>query len=387
MKIHLLFAAAVLAALPTFALAADEKKAEEPKITITGFVDGYYSSNANAAPTFRYLGVNGKGQNAEQPLRNFDFRDKKLQLSQAEVVVEKKIGARSNWGLRLDLNGGPTTDFVHLGEPSGHNAKYFQQAYASYALRRSGEKDIYTRGTIIDVGKFVTHMGFETIESKDNWNYTRGLLFSWAIPYYHTGARLTARYSDENWLQLSAVQGWNNIADNNGNKTFGGQWGWTMSPKWTFIQNVITGNEAFATANFTHSAPGATRTVFDSIVTYASCPKTTWAVNFDHGTQQKAVAGTGAAQWVGVSGYVKHTLGPRLTLSGRAELLKDRDGFATGLTGTHRGLTGTVEYKSMKRLSHRFEVRQDWSTSTPLTYGGSLRSSQTSFLLGTVYTF
>ena len=27
------------------------------------------------------------------------------------------------------------------------------------------------------------------IESKDNWNYSRSLLFAWAIPYYHFGLR------------------------------------------------------------------------------------------------------------------------------------------------------------------------------------------------------
>ena len=29
------------------------------------------------------------------------------------------------------------------------------------------------------------------IEAKDNWNYTRGLLFTWAIPFYHVGVRAT----------------------------------------------------------------------------------------------------------------------------------------------------------------------------------------------------
>jgi len=33
--------------------------------------------------------------------------------------------------------------------------------------------------------------GAEVIESNANWNYSRSLLFSWAIPYYHMGFRAT----------------------------------------------------------------------------------------------------------------------------------------------------------------------------------------------------
>ena len=40
----------------------------------------------------------------------------------------------------------------------------------------------------MDFGKFVTSAGAEVIESKDNWNYSRSLLFAYAIPYWHFGA-------------------------------------------------------------------------------------------------------------------------------------------------------------------------------------------------------
>ena len=38
-----------------------------------------------------------------------------------------------------------------------------------------------------DAGKFVTPIGAEVIESQDNWNYTRSILFGYAIPFYHLG--------------------------------------------------------------------------------------------------------------------------------------------------------------------------------------------------------
>ena len=66
------------------------------------------------------------------------------------------------------------------------------------------------KGLQINVGKFVTPAGAEVIETKDNWNYTRGILFAWAIPYFHTG--LSAKYAFNRKFALTGylVNGWNN---------------------------------------------------------------------------------------------------------------------------------------------------------------------------------
>jgi hypothetical protein len=57
-----------------------------------------------------------------------------------------------------------------------------QQAYVSLKL----PADI-----VLDAGKFVTNTGAEVIEAKDNWMYSRSILFGWAIPFTHTGVRAT----------------------------------------------------------------------------------------------------------------------------------------------------------------------------------------------------
>jgi hypothetical protein len=63
-----------------------------------------------------------------------------------------------------------------------------EQSYLSY-LAPMG------RGLQIDVGKFVTQHGAEVIEAKDNWNYSRSLLFALAIPYYHMGVAFGVLYA------------------------------------------------------------------------------------------------------------------------------------------------------------------------------------------------
>ncbi len=93
----------------------------------------------------------------------------------------------------------------------------------------------------LDFGKFVTWSGQEVIETKDNWNYSRGLLFAWAIPYYHTGLRATYARNDQVSLTGFLVNGWNNAEDNNTGKTFGGQIILKPSAKLAIIENYTGG--------------------------------------------------------------------------------------------------------------------------------------------------
>ena len=55
----------------------------------------------------------------------------------------------------------------------------------------------------------------EVIEAKDNWNYSRSLLFALAIPYYHSGVRATYSPTDKISVMGTIVNGWNNVVENN----------------------------------------------------------------------------------------------------------------------------------------------------------------------------
>jgi opacity protein-like surface antigen len=128
---------------------------------ISGFVDGYYLWAFN--------------ETAPQ-LRNFDINHNSFSLNYVEVAFAKPVSETSRGGFRVDFGAGDTADLVNLYEPGGTNyLKYVQQAYVSY-LAPVG------KGLTIDFGKFVTPAGAEVIENKDNFNYSRGLLFALAIP-------------------------------------------------------------------------------------------------------------------------------------------------------------------------------------------------------------
>ena len=66
-------------------------------------------------------------------------------------------------------------DIIHAGNRDPNAWKYFKQAYISF-------KPKWLHGIEIDAGEFVTSAGAEVIETNQNFNYSRSLLFTWAIP-------------------------------------------------------------------------------------------------------------------------------------------------------------------------------------------------------------
>ncbi len=165
---------------------------------LSGFVDVYYGYNFNT-PGTRKAG----------PERTFDVQHNSISLNLAELSLQKKPTTDSRGGFRLDLDYGPTQDIVNASEPSGpHVFRNIGQAYLSYQAPVG-------KGLQIDVGKFVTPLGFEVIKTKDDWNYSRSLLFSMAIPFYHMGVRATYNVNDKLALAGFVVNGWNNAVARN----------------------------------------------------------------------------------------------------------------------------------------------------------------------------
>ena len=171
--------------------AADSAAAAPAPITWSGFVDAYYSKNFNSPST------------STNALRNFDVNENQLAFSLAELVIQKTA---SPVGFRMDLDFGPTNDIVQGVAPYGttpyNTLSILQQAYLTAVLPVGS-------GLTVDVGKFVTHMGYEVIESKDNWNYSRSFMFAYAIPYYHTGVRASYTFSSTFSAAVHFVNGWN----------------------------------------------------------------------------------------------------------------------------------------------------------------------------------
>ncbi len=309
---------------------------------ISGFADMYYTYNINkpAKPCLTVAGVA-----VFNCLYNFNVAHNSFSMQLAEIALEKKPTADSRAGYRIDLDFGPTTAYVHGAEPGG-TAIYqnVQQAYVSY-LAPAGT------GLQLDFGKFVTWNGQEVIETKDNWNYSRSLLFAWAIPYYHVGMRAASSINDKVSVTGFLVNGWNNAVDNNTGKTVGGELTYKPNANLALITNYTGGPE-------TNNDNKPWRHLSDNIVTYTVNKQVSLAANYDYG--QDKVSGA-TVKWQGVAGYVRLQPTDWFALSPRVEYYNDRDGFTTGVAQKVKEATVTAEFKSKDGFIMRLEYRGDFS--------------------------
>ena len=339
------------------------------KIEVSGFVDTYYTYNFNrpSAPCATVGGVA-----ISNCLYNFNVAHNSFSLNLAEVALEKKSAEDSRAGFRVDLDYGPTATLVHAAEPGGTTTyQNIEQAYVSF-LAPVG------KGLQLDFGKFVTWSGQELIESKDNWNYSRGLLFSWAIPYYHTGLRAGYTVNDKVSITGFLVNGWNNAADNNTGKTIGGQIILKPSANLSVIENYTGGPEQTDdNSDWRHLS--------DTIVTYTVNKQVSLAANYDYA--QDKVAGE-SVKWQGIAGFARFQANDWFALSPRFEYFNDEDGFSTGTMQKVKEATVTAEFKHKDGILMRLEYRGDFSDSPFFTKSSAEAvKSQNTFTVGIIYAF
>jgi hypothetical protein len=168
-------------------------------IDISGYLDGYYSYNRNDPSEV----ANGKIDD----LYNFNDKTNQWNLSAAKLKLNQDLGII---GAHVDLIYGRTDKLMNTSS----QLEFVEQAYIS-------TKPPKAKGLELDFGKWVTSAGAEVIESKDNWNYSRSLLFAWAVPYYHLGARTSMPVSKTETAGLQVVNGWNNVTRSTGGATVG----------------------------------------------------------------------------------------------------------------------------------------------------------------------
>jgi len=337
---------------------------------VSGFVDTYYSYNFNA-PT-RPCAVVG-GVAVFNCLRNFDVAHDAFSLNLAGLKLEKKPAPDRRVGFRLDLAYGPAAAMIHATEPGGTAVfQNIEQAYLSY-LAPVGS------GLQFDVGKFVSPADFEVIETKDNWNYSRGLLFTLATPYYHMGLRGSYTANDRFAVAGYLLNGWNNAVDNNTAKTAAVSGTIKLTSTLSATQTYIIGPEQ----------PGnnrGLRQMWNLSVTYAPSRQLTFVEVYDWDYDRDPISG----YWgEGIATYVRYRPNAWFALTPRAELYFDKGGFITGVRQRVNEVTVTGELTHKDGLTTMIEYRRDFSNFPYFTDGDRLRakSSQDTVTVGVVYAF
>jgi hypothetical protein len=292
------------------------------------------------------------------------------------LVADKSVDNTNRLGYHVALGFGQAMNQVNSGE-LGFD-QYLKEGYLEYMAPIG-------KGLQVNVGKFVTPAGAEVIESKDNWNYSRSLLFAWAIPYFHFGASAKYAFNSKFAVTGYVVNGWNNSVDNNTGKTAGFSAAWTPNAKFSVIETYLGGPEQ-------GNDNGDYRNLSDTVITYNPTAKLSFIANYDYGHE-----GIGAAQekpysvakWSGLAGYVKYAPNDKWAVALRGEYFDDNQGWSTGTAQELTEFTATLQRAFSSKLISRLEFRRDMSDSRTFLRGpnGTGVSGQNTLALGLIYTF
>ena len=341
------------------------------EISLNGFLSTTYGYNFNRPPS-------GTNQ-----FRVFDFDDNTFKLDVFELVVQKAVAKPRDAGFRVDFTVGSSIPRVAASAGLFRDASGVaedidvHQAFVSW-IAPTGN------GLRFDVGKFITHFGYEVIEGYDAWNdnATRSILFGFAIPFTHVGARASYALSPKVSVMAMVVNGWDVARDNNRSKSVGGQIALTTAPALTVYLNGMWGPEqAGNDAN--------DRSLLDAVA-ILKVGRLTVGANGDYGREQfdTDVAGvTMTTRWSGVAGYVRLAMTPSFALAIRGESFNDRDGVRTGTAQTLDEFTITPELRLTRHLLVRGDARIDRSTLTIFQKPTEFSKTQPTVLLDVIYSF
>ena len=313
----------------------------------------------------------------ENGLRVFDHKANSFTLDLAQLVFTRDAPV-GGVGYRLKLSAGETAKWIHaagLGTPD--ESFDLTEAYIDYVAPVG-------KGLKFRLGKFVTMHGAEVIEAKDNMNYSRGLLFNFAIPFTHTGLMVGYPVSDKVSANFYVVNGWDNFDDEGSSKTLGLSLSVTPMEQFSAIVNIMNGRELDL-----QTGVNSNRTLLDVVATVKPVKNLTLVLNGDYGVQANSASDGDDAKWYGIAGYAKYDFSDLLSAAVRAEYFKDPDGARTLTKQTAKEITFTPEFRVAKNLLIRPEYRHDWSDEEVFDSNHDTldKESQDTIALGVMYTW
>jgi hypothetical protein len=157
----LLFSAAIALCVPLAAALADSVKT--PAFKLSGFVDGYYRYNFNNPQQAPY-----------NNLTSFTNSHNSFELGMISLKAEHTIG---KVGMVADLGFGRRAEEFSYNDD--HTRFAIKQAYITYSP---------TAAIKLTGGSWATHIGYESVDSYLNRNYSMSYMFSYG-PFFHTGLK------------------------------------------------------------------------------------------------------------------------------------------------------------------------------------------------------
>lgn len=326
---------------------------------LSGFVDTGYMVTFNAPMPAAGAALKG---------RVFDTNPNSFYLNSVQLNLERLANEKLIVGYHLELAAGNDVGLYTPGGPGIGLQEGWLQVLAPVGS-----------GLDVRVGKMATLAGYEVIESMSNNQYSRGVLFGFAIPFTHTGIRAAHSLTKELGFTVGVNNGWNapgsTFVDNNYGKTLELQVAVAVKDVKAFLTAYV-GDESVA------GNPYAKRYVIDAVVEL-KMGQITLALNADIGSQQGTVAVANDGQsWSGVAAHAKYQMNDWFAPSIRVEYFSDADGANFGVAGEGGAgariisTTLTAEAKVASQLILRVELRFDNSNDHDFARGSNAAKGQ-----------
>lgn len=310
----------------------DSLNGNGPRLTIDGFVDAFYSYDFNQ-PT----------EKEKQPYFYNYNRHNRVAVNQGLVRLAVQ---HQKYRAHFAIQSGSYSTDNYVSEPG--LIKHIFEAYAGISVNRMNT-------LWVDAGIFASHIGFESVNSFDNWTLTRSLLAD-NSPYYLSGLKLTYKPGDK-WTFLGLVSnGWQHIKNPNGkiSPALGTQVTFSPSPKALINWSTFLGTDD----------PDTLRRIryFNNFYTQLQLTKRLGLiVGFDAGMQQRSKGTSSYDVWYSPVAIARYRLEEKWLVGFRAEYYQDKtgiiirtdtpQGFATS------GLSLNVDYQPFKNMLCRIEGR------------------------------
>jgi len=351
--------------------------------TISGYVDtsvhwNVGTGNANN-PAYKFGGnYNNVGGFPVDPQKADGFNLNVVQLSIAKPLDESEWAA----GYRADLWMGPDANVIQTssqggisGGPGGFGIGDFALRQAYIALRTP-----ILNGVDWKVGVFDSIIGYESVASPNNPNYTRSYGHS-IEPQTHTGLLASYRVNDSISIAAGiantvgpAINGRANPPRAESYKTYMGSIALTAPDSMGFLAGSTLYGGVVNGFSGSYSFPGGN---ISQTSWYAGSTLATPVTGLRLGAAFDLLNanGLGGETWA-VSGYGSYQATEKLSLHTRVEYLRDRGVqafFVAGGGASSRivAVTATAQYDLWKNVLSRVEFRWDHSADGTPAFGGT----------------
>lgn len=246
--------------------------------------------------------------------RLFDDRQNELLLNQLVLTVERALDPEAtgiDWGFKVQGLFGSDARFIHTFSVFDNTMHEIVQPDLVEAYFNLHLPILTAGGVDVKAGQFVTLEGAEVINATGNFFYSHSMIFSFGIPFKHTGVTVTTHVNKYIDVYTGVVRGVNaGASDNNDVLSFHGGVGLNLlDGKLTILASTSIGaeNDAANEGVLPHGIPGeggvrtngATRQLHDITAIWKITDKLTTTLDLNYGQDDGF-----DAEWYGATQYI-----------------------------------------------------------------------------------